>query len=470
MTNLYYITNEKGKKVLFSPNCSQEEFYKGLWYLNIILKARQLGLTTFIQIFILDACLFQKDVAAGVIAHNKEDAEDFFTKKIKFAYENLPFGINEIITAKSDSARTLSFSNGSSIRVGSSLRSGTYQYLHISEFGKVCAKYPDKAEEIVAGALNTVHKGSYIFIESTAEGDHGRYYEMCQEAMLYTGKLTPLDYKFFFFAWWQDPKYSIEADVDINEAHQKYFELLETQGVALTSGQKNWWIKKASVQKTKMNQEFPSTPEEAFKAVVEHSIYGDQIAELKNSGKVKSLVVDPMLPVHTFWDIGRSKTDSTTIWFMQDHGDEYRFIDYEEGFQKPISHYVKTLNDKGFNYGTHHLPHDAGHNDYQMKTYEERLHEAGILDTEIVSRVSTLAVGIDLTRQKIPYCWFDSDKCSKGLSALVSYRWVYDPKNASIKEPLHNWASHPADAFRQFAQGYRGEVRRVQLGEPTGYY
>ena len=115
-----------------------------------------MGFTTFIQIFILDCCMFNSNIQAGVIAHNREDAEDFFTRKIRFAYEHMEPDIRNANPAIAASARHLVFANGSSIRVGTSLRSGTYQLLHISEYGKLCAKYPDRAEEVRSGAMNTV--------------------------------------------------------------------------------------------------------------------------------------------------------------------------------------------------------------------------------------------------------------------------------------------------------------------------
>ena len=52
------------------------------------------------------------------------------------------------------------------------MRSGTAQLLHISEFGKVCAKFPEKAREIITGAMEAIHtenSSSILFIESTAE-------------------------------------------------------------------------------------------------------------------------------------------------------------------------------------------------------------------------------------------------------------------------------------------------------------
>lgn len=170
--------------------------------LNVILKARQLGFTTFIQILMLDECLFRPNTAAGVVAHNREDAEAFFTDKIRFAYDNIAEVFRGIVpTATSDSVRELRFSNGSSIRVGTSLRSGTLQLLHVSEYGKLCAKYPEKAREVKTGALNTVHAGNMIWIESTAEGREGHFYELCQQAKAKSEKgstLSALDFKFHF--------------------------------------------------------------------------------------------------------------------------------------------------------------------------------------------------------------------------------------------------------------------------------
>ncbi len=113
-----------------------------------------------------------------------------------------------------DSARELLFPNNSSIRVGTSLRSGTLNYLHISEYGKLCAQTPIKAKEVKSGALNTVEAGQIIAIESTAEGRSGHFYDLCQDSQKdeLAGKtLTPLDYKFHFFPWWRHPQYSLDG-------------------------------------------------------------------------------------------------------------------------------------------------------------------------------------------------------------------------------------------------------------------
>ena len=89
INNLYWIIDKGGQKVKFKLNWAQQKLYEERWYLNIILKARQLGVSTYICMLFLDRCLFNSNVTAGIIAHTREDAEHMF-KRIKFAYDNLP--------------------------------------------------------------------------------------------------------------------------------------------------------------------------------------------------------------------------------------------------------------------------------------------------------------------------------------------------------------------------------------------
>ena len=77
LNNLYTIKDETGRAIPFRMNAAQEQLYNELWSLNLILKARQLGFTTLIQLILLDACLFNSNTSAGIVAHNREDAEAF---------------------------------------------------------------------------------------------------------------------------------------------------------------------------------------------------------------------------------------------------------------------------------------------------------------------------------------------------------------------------------------------------------
>ena len=287
LNHLYTIRDERGMAIPFRMNATQELLYRQLSHLNIILKARQLGCTTFLQLLLLDACLFNSNVSAGIVAHNREDAEAFFDDKIKFAYDNLDPEIKKAIPATQDSAKSLTFANGSRIRVGTSLRSGTFQYLHVSEFGKVCAQFPSKAKEIVTGAFNTVHAGQFIAVESTAEGQGGYFHDMVMAAKRHAeqGKeLTPLDFKFHFHPWWRDPGYTLDEPVTVTTADQRYFADLADKGIRLTDGQKAWYLKKAQVQGEDMKREYPATPEEAFAAAIEGAYYAEGLKTALEEG------------------------------------------------------------------------------------------------------------------------------------------------------------------------------------------
>src|SRR5215510_4045420 len=206
LNNLYHVIDKDGRKVPFHPNWAQLELLDGLHHMNCILKARQLGFTTFIQIFMLDACLFNSNVRAGTIAHKLDDAKVIFRDKIKYPYDQLPEQLRAAIPIAKDSADELLFTNNSSIRVGTSMRSGTLQYLHISEYGKLCAQFADKAREVRTGALNTLQAGQVVFLESTAEGREGHFYDLCESAQAKHRRgepLTPLDFRFGFYPWWK---------------------------------------------------------------------------------------------------------------------------------------------------------------------------------------------------------------------------------------------------------------------------
>lgn len=118
----------------------------------------------------LDKVLFGSYKSVGIIADDRDSAELIFKDKVKFAYDNLPDWLRASFKPKTDRKGELVFENNHcSISVDTSFRGGTLQSLHISEYGKICNKYPEKAREIQTGALNTVAPTSEVYIESTAE-------------------------------------------------------------------------------------------------------------------------------------------------------------------------------------------------------------------------------------------------------------------------------------------------------------
>src|SRR5262249_16471330 len=149
---------------------------------NLILKARQLGFTTFIQLFMLDACLFNSNVRAGTIAHRLDDARVIFRDKVKFPYDNLPDVLKAARPIPPHPPPQPVFPTHRRVRVSTSMRSGALPYQPGREYGQLCAKFPDKAREGRPGALNAVQGGQSVFIESTAEGKEGHFYGLCEAA------------------------------------------------------------------------------------------------------------------------------------------------------------------------------------------------------------------------------------------------------------------------------------------------
>lgn len=453
LENLYYIKDKNGNKVKFNPNEAQLSFLSNKHGLDIILKARQLGFTTLICISYLDDCLFTSNLTAGVLAHTLEDANSFFEDKIQFAYENLPDVLKQLRPAKTDKKGELKFNNGSRIRVRTSFRSGTLQRLLISEFGKICAKYPDKAKEIVTGALNAVALGQEVAIESTAEGKAGYFYEFCETAKTKEARgeeLGLLDYKLHFFPWWKDSTYKIDPkNVVITQEFLDYFRDLEiNRGIKLTAEQKAWYIKKAETQGEDMKKEFPSYPDEAFEQAISGAYYARQFALIDKERRVTNVPYEPALKVHTAWDLGMN--DSTAIWFFQvERNGTRRYIDYYENSGENLSHYVKILSEKPYVYGKTILPHDANVRSINdSKTRAEVLYELGLRDQEIV-QTPDLNDAIELVRNSLNKCWFDQSKCSLGINHLRMYRKAWDDKHGVWKNsPVHGPESHGADSFR----------------------
>lgn len=479
LNNLYWITDKEGLLTRFEMNWAQQSLFGSMHYMNAILKARQLGFTTFIQLFMLDAAVFNSNIRAGTIAHTLQDAQAIFKDKVKFPYDNLPDQIRERVKIVKDNATELELSNNSSIRVGTSLRSGTLQYLHISEYGKVCAKFPEKAREIRTGALNTVQAGQIVFVESTAEGQEGHFYDLCETAKAKDRqkiKLTPMDFKFHFYPWWKNPEYEIDPDgVVIDDLFRRYFERLDTSsGIVLNDRKRAWYVKKAETQLDDMKREFPSTPEEAFEASVEGAYYGQQMARADMEERIGLFPADPNFPVDTAWDIGYG--DETAIWFFQVLPGAIRLVGYYENSGEGMPHYLdemeKLARANGWRYRGHYLPHDIRVHEWTngLTRIEQMLAEAARRGLGKVHKVPDHSVedGINAVRHLLSICQFDAGPTQVGTKALRNYRKEWDEERGCWKDkPRHDWASHGADAKRSLAMVYR-ELKPEPAPPPPG--
>lgn len=467
LTHLYYIVDERGVVMKFEPNPEQRDLYDNAWFRDLILKARQLGFTTLITLMALDQCLFVPNFSAGIVAHSLEDVGKIFRNKVAFAYDRLPDAIRDKVPTVKRTGSEMVFSNGSSISVGTSMRGGTLQLLHVSEFGKICRKYPDKAKEIVTGAFETVAAGNRLFVESTAEGNGGYFYEYCmaalRRAMAGTPE-TPLDFRLHFYPWFRKDAYTLSdadtANVAITDEQLEYFEKVEAiNKVVLKPGQRAWYVKKAETLMQEMKREYPSTPEEAFEQAIDGAVLGMQMAKLRKDGRLTSVPLMPAIPVNTFWDLGQG--DKTAIWLHQRVNLQNRFVRYTEASGQGMGFFWSWLQryqqDNNVVWGRHYLPHDgdAGVQGVVVKTRAQILEDLGAKNVDTVPRIREIGTGIDLLRSSFSDVWIDAINCAAGVSALDNYQFEWDDRLGRWRDkPLHNWASDGADAFRQFSQGY----------------
>ncbi|MBS6741150.1 MAG: terminase [Enterobacteriaceae bacterium] len=461
LNNLYKIKDKNGKCVTFKMTPEQLEYFDGMHDRNVILKARQLGFTTEVCIIQLDLAIFHKKECA-LIAHSLPDAERLFRNKTQFAYQRMTDDIKLANPLVKETTSEYVFSKGGSVTVSTSFRGGTLYSLHVSEFGKICAKYPEKAKEIVTGAFEAVPLGGVITLESTAEGRAGYFYDYCQDAekaLLQGKELSNLDWKFFFFSWWRNPQYAIDPVEAIPQRLVDYFAEMEAKhGIVVNDRQRAWYYAKEKTLGDDMKREYPTIPAEAFQQSVEGAYYAKQFRWLYTNKRIGKLPDNSHLPVHTFWDIGVG--DSTAIWFVREVGEEFHVIDYYENSGEGLRHYMKVLKDRGYEYGEHWGPHDIENREFgaDAKSRKELAQEGYEIDGQMYSMTFNVVpktgvdTGIESVREILPSCVFDEEKCAEGISHLEGYRKEWDDKRGCWKDkPLHDFTSHGADGFRYFA-------------------
>jgi phage terminase large subunit len=238
--------------------------------------------------------------------------------------------------------------------------------------------------------------------------------------------------------------------------------------VVMTSYHDNAWLSKESADEIEYLRRvdpdtFQHVYEGATRSTVENAIYKAEIQRAELEGRITRVPYEPSKPVDTYWDLGYA--DMVSIWFAQAVGFEYRIIDYEEDTHKALDHYVSILQGKGYTLGTFVLPWDGGvANLGTGRSIRELLAQKGF-KVRVLPQMR-VADGINAVRTIFHQCWFDGERCADGLSGLRRYQWGEVPPNGvAHREPLHDAASHPADALRALAMHIRTpEMARKPVG------
>lgn len=482
----------------FTPNIAQRAYFNERHNLDAILKARKLGLSTFKAIEFCDDSQFIPRVTLGIIDNKLEDA---MTKlgMVLTSYQNMDNGDlhpdtwrlgreikrrNPLVT---NAKKELEWKNGAKLKVDTAFRGSNPNKLHLSEFGKIAAFFPKKATEIVNGAFNSILPGMEMTSESTHEGGKsGEHYKLLSTAMENSNlsHLSPLDWKFFFFPWWKHPLYKIPANGrKLRPSIIKYFDdLANIHNIRVSPEQMFWYDRKELEQGYGMKKEFPTTPGEAFEALVTGAIWGRDIADLRAAGRVTDLACGPE-PLFTFWDLGYS--DFTAIWLIQICGRDVLVHRFHQNHRLHTGRYVEVIRqwEREFNctISQHFLPHDADSHGGGGISPIELLEQGGISRREItvVPRSPDVWPGINNARSLLGRAYFDKkgtdtqyqrdgEDQPSGLTCLENYRTRTNTQEGyETNTIVHDEYSHPADAFRTFATAdLEGLIRHSANKQP----
>lgn len=241
-----------------------------------------------------------------------------------------------------------------------------------------------------------------------------------------------------WFALWQD--------VDVSLATEEGATILALQQ-ALSDDRK--LVLQGMMSQAEFDQEWYLAPEAAIKGV----FYGDQMKALRQQGHICRVPYDPALPVDTDWDLG---IDAMAIWFSQStRSGEIRMIDYHEDIGGGLIECIKVVKDRGYLYGKHWAPHDIEVREISSGATRRQLAMNHGLKFEVTPKIA-VEDGITALRALLPRMWFDAERTARGLDCLRQYKKTYQQRfDQFTATPVHDWASHGADAARGLAVRHR---------------
>lgn len=445
---------------------------------NLILKARQLGFSSFIEIFFLDSCLFAPNIQALVEAHRQESAKKLFATKVLYPWDNLSETLKaHIPLAPAPSGRDqkstteLQWKHGSGITVDCTGRSGTFQLIHVSEFPWLSVHNPQRANEIKTGTLEAAHQEALVFIEGTGYGPIGEFHDMWNTADTHRGPLGPFNYKQHFFPWFDNPEYVLDPIyAEITEKDEAYFATVvkywhqRGRSVTLSDTQKAWYVSKSRTLKADIYREHPSTPEEAFQSSIVGTFWATQInaAERADPPQITHVPWIRRTPVYAFWDLGDMHT---AILFVQFTQTRIHIIDcYEDNTGQGIPTWAKVVQALPYNVPKdgHYCGWDLwGSNKKNMQTGRATVDVAreNGLCFQMVER-HELSQGVQNVRDLWTQIWVDKTKCAVPLAMWRKYRKKLNESASTEERPVYMESEqegpecHFADALRHLCWVY----------------
>lgn len=466
LCNLYEVKEAKtGRMVAFVPTAEQLEIIEAVHVRGerniLILKARQLGMSTVINLILADEAIWREGYQGSIVDQTQGDATLKLRHKVKAAFDSMPELLREMfeVVKANDSEFAVRLKGAhadqtSTIFGGMNARGGTNQGLHVSEWGPIQHKDPARSREIMTGALPSAKEG-VVFVETTwMGGKRGHLWNLTERAMTTRPEdMTEADFHLYFFPWWRDPAYELDGNFEQVDAETRaYFEQAGKEtGHAFTERQILWYYKVALPKGLSRFAEYPTTLVECFMAPVPGAIYARFVDAAKAKGRVINFEWEHGALVHTAWDLGSPK-NTRTVYF-QCVGREIHVIDHDTGLDYSPAERVAHMLSKGYHFGTHYLPHDAAAQEKSGKNFQQQLREAGLENIQIIPRCREVWPGINKAAEMFPRMVFHKDRCAALLESLECYH-TKEERNSGHQTsiPVHDWASHDADAFRMMAE------------------
>jgi hypothetical protein len=424
------------------------------------LKARRLGYSTAIGVFIADSLGFRESFTATLIDQTGDDAKKKMNDIVKVAVASIREMFPLRLIKDNDSELSLTTADDkegksvSTFYAGTKARGGSNDFLWASELGVIQFDDPPRADEIITGAFPSARHGIKVVETTWKGGKGGKLFEIISPTLNGTAD----DWRVSFSPWYLDPRNASTVaalDVESNAYFAKIAERLEKDGIALTEEQRRWWAAERRTLGIFMARENPTFIDECWTVPVPGAIFAEDVARAEGEGRIANVPYYEGALVNTSWDLGAPV--NMAVWYWQITGMTIRIIDYDHGDFGTHSKRVAHMLSKGYNYGKHYLPHDAQTTERTGSNFSTDLINAGLPSSSIVTvpRCYSVWIGINHLKEMFANLSFDAKKCEVGLNALRAYRKKTEGEGAlSTTEPVHDWASHPSDALRMMAEAH----------------
>lgn len=185
-------------------------------------------------------------------------------------------------------------------------------------------------------------------------------------------------------------------------------------------------------------------------------VYAKEMAKAREEGRICRVPYDPAHEVFTVWDLGFSKGNATSIWFLQFVGRELRWLKYYEAEGEFIPHFADYVKKQPYNYkqNGHFLPHDGGASNVRGASPVQQLSQLGLRTTKLIRATNEQVIAAERTELSnvLAYSVFDEEGTKDGVFGLETYHFKWDEERGRFgNKPVHDWSSNPADAARYVA-------------------